>query len=332
MSKLRAEGGMKGFKITQEGIVFLLCMGTFVTFSLILDSFLQLSNLISIMRSMSILGIVSLGMALVVIARGIDLCMIATMAVSGLWAMIMAKSCDHFGLVLLVAALFVVSIGLVMGFLIAYAQIPALFASLAMGLVVYGFGRKFLFQIDKENSPSGIDWFDFIGHGQLFGIPFSVCIFLLFALGTHLLLRYTRFGRFTYAIGDNPLAAALTGVPVRPMIVAQYVTTSIFAYCAGLVMASAVWEMNARIYYSTMIYDVVLVVVIGGIGLSGGKGSVRNVLVGTLLIGTLLNGMTLMNLTYMTQNLVKSLVLLSAIIIDTFINPRDEQTAQEGDI
>jgi ribose transport system permease protein len=97
-------------------------------------------------------------------------------------------------------------------------------------------------------------------------------------------------------------------------------------------MAAATSGINTRIYNSTMIYDVLLVVVLGGIGLSGGRGGVRNVLVGTMLVGILLNGMTILNIGYTTQNLIKSIILLGAIIIDTLINPRDEQTAQQGDI
>jgi len=117
---------------------------------------------------------------------------------------------------------------------------------------------------------------------------------------------------------------------MRPFIVAQYVITALIAYGAGLVMAAVSAGMSTRVYNSTMIYDVLLVVVIGGIGLSGGRGSVRNVLVGTLLIGILLDGMTILNVPYIEQNLI----LLIAIIIDSFLNPRDEQTAQQeqGDI
>jgi ribose transport system permease protein len=74
------------------------------------------------------------------------------------------------------------------------------------------------------------------------------------------------------------------------------------------------------------------VVVLGGIGLSGGRGGVRNVLIGALLIGLLLNGMTILDITYTVQNLLKSSVLLGALIVDALINPRDEQTSQQGDI
>jgi ribose transport system permease protein len=90
--------------------------------------------------------------------------------------------------------------------------------------------------------------------------------------------------------------------------------------------------MNMRVVNSTMIYDVLLVVILGGIGLSGGRGGVRNVLVGTVLIGLLLNGMTIMDISYTVQNLIKSTVLLGALVVDALLNPRDEQTSQQGDI
>ena len=110
--------------------------------------------------------------------------------------------------------------------------------------------------------------------------------------------------------------------------------TALVAYAAGLVMAATSPGLSTRVYNSTMIYDVLLVVVLGGIGLSGGRGGVRNVLVGTLLIGVLLDGMTILNVPYVGENLIKSVILLVAIVIDSFVNPRDEQTAQQeqGDI
>jgi len=75
--------------------------------------------------------------------------------------------------------------------------------------------------------------------------------------------------------------------------------------------------MNTRLFYTTLVYDVVLVVVLGGIGLSGGRGGVRNVIIGTLFVGTLMTGMTIMNLSYTTQNLIKSFVMLIALVADT---------------
>ena len=80
-----------------------------------------------------------------------------------------------------------------------------------------------------------------------------------------------------------------------------------------------------------MIFDVILVVVLGGVSLVGGRGNVMSVIAGTLLIGVLLNAMTIMNLDVQTQNIIKGAVLLVAIVFDSYVNPRDEETAKQGD-
>jgi ribose transport system permease protein len=89
--------------------------------------------------------------------------------------------------------------------------------------------------------------------------------------------------------------------------------------------------MNTQVINSTLIFDVILVVVLGGVSLVGGRGSVLSVLVGTALIGTLLNGMTILNLDTNVQNIVKGAVLLAAILLDNRLHPRDEETARQGD-
>jgi ribose transport system permease protein len=321
-------------RLSQEGVVFALAVALFVVFAATLNNFLTAGNLIALVRSVSILGILGLGMGLVVIGRGIDLAMVATMVVSLSWVLSMAQAGTPFDTALVYGALLALAIGLVSGILIAYADIPAIFTTLAMGLVIYGSGRAFLFQIDVQNSPAGVAWFDALGQGAFLGLPMPIVAFTVLAALVALVLMRTRFGRFVYAAGDNALAARITGLPLRPLIVAQYVISALIAFLAGVVMAAAVSGMSTRVYNSTMIYDVLLVVVLGGISLSGGRGSVRNVLVGTLLVGVLLNGMTILDITYTTQNLIKSLILLLAITVDSFINPRDEQTSQQsqGDI
>jgi ribose transport system permease protein len=164
------------------------------------------------------------------------------------------------------------------------------------------------------------------------GVPVPIIAFAIAALLGQVFLRMTRRGWFIFNIGDNPAAARITGIPVRPTIVIQYLFSACVGYAAGLITAVSVGAMNTRIANSTMVYDVILVVVIGGIGLSGGRGGIRNVIVGTLLIGILLNGMTILNIDYTAQNIIKSSLLLAAIVIDSLLNPRDEQTAQQGDI
>jgi ribose transport system permease protein len=325
---------MAGLRLTQEGVVFLLAAVLFVVFAVTLQNFLTPGNMVALVRSVAILGILGLGMGLVVIGRGIDLAMVATMVVSVSWVLSLAQASFSLPLALLLGFLFALAVGLASGLLVAYATIPAIFATLAIGLIVYGTGRAWLFEVDVQNTPAQSSFFTSLSEVTLLGIPMMIIAFGLLSAIIWALLRWTQFGRLIYAIGDNPVAARTSGIAIRPLIVAQYVIASVVSFLAGLVMAAANSGMSTRVYNSTMIYDVLLVVVLGGIGLSGGRGSMRNVLVGTLLVGVLLNGMTIYDIAYTEQNLIKSIILLAAIIIDSVVNPRDEQTAQQdlGDI
>lgn len=319
-------------KLSQERIVLIIAVALFVVFSVTLNGFIDPSNLLSLVQNVSILGILGVGMAIAIIGRGIDLSLLSTMPVSVAWMLNLINGGMPIWLAVLCALAFVITVGIINGVLIAYVEVPAIFATLAMGIVVYGFGKAFLVPIDAVYIGRGDSWFYSIGSGRVLGVPTPVIVFAIVATLAYLFLRYMKLGRFIYGMGDNPLAARVTGIPVRPMIVLQYVLISVIALIAGIVMATALSGMNTRLALSTMVYDVILVVVLGGIGLSGGKGGIRNVVVGTLLIGILLNGMTIMNMTYTVQSILKSVILLAAIVIDTLLNPRDEQTAQHGDI
>ncbi|WP_374305575.1 ABC transporter permease [Ferrovibrio sp.] len=320
-------------KFNQERIVFSLAIILFVTFSLSLDRFLTPENIVSLLRSVAVLGVLGLAMVIVVLGRGIDLSLVANMAISVAWTFQLINTGMALGPAMAIGLAFAVGMGLASGILVAYAEIPALFATLAMATFIYGFGRAHLITgTDVVYMPRDIGWIAAVGQGGLFSIPMPIIVAAATALIAFGFLRYTKHGRFIYAMGDNFAAARIGGIAVRPMLVFQYVLAGGIAYLAGIITATSVEAMNTRIVNSNMIYDVILVVVLGGVGLSGGKGGVRNVIVGTLLIGTLLNGMTIMDIQYTVQNVIKSLILLLAIITDSVVNPRDEQTGQQGDI
>ena len=324
---------MKVFgRLSQEQIVFALAVLMCVGFAIALPGFLTTNNLLNLVRSVSILGILGVAMGLVVIGRGIDLSLVALMAVSVAWALRLAADGTPVPQAVAMGLAFSLLVGTITGILIAYVEIPAIFATLAMGTLIYGFGRYFLINLDVIYLPDSARGFLWLGQGTLLSVPVPIFVFALVCFGGYLFLRYTRSGRYLRAIGDNLQAARITGVPTRPIIVLQYVLSSLIGFVAGIVTATSVASMNTRVANSTYVYDVILVVVLGGIGLSGGKGGIRNVIVGTLLIGVLLNGMTIMDIQYTVQNLIKSSILLIAIIVDSVVNPRDEQTAQQGDI
>lgn len=333
-----AQGPRRRFKASHENIVIAITAILFVGFSLFLNGFLTTGNLLTLLRSVSVLGILGVGMAVVVISRGIDLSLIATLAVGAGVAIVLSRPDGPlpgglpFWQGALLGLVFVVIVTALTGAIIAYADLPAVFTTLAMGSVIYGVGRVLFLPAEANYLPETATWVFALGRGQLFGIPISIICFLVVLALVHIVLRKTALGLFIYAMGDNPVAARSAGIPARPATVVIYVFAGLVAYFAGLLTAGAVNNINTRMFNSTLIYDVLLVVVVGGIGLSGGRGGMKNVLIGTLLIGTLLNGMIILNISYNEQSLIKGLILLLAILVDTILNPRDEQTSQQGDI
>jgi ribose transport system permease protein len=147
----------------------------------------------------------------------------------------------------------------------------------------------------------------------------------------HVFLSRTVLGRFIYAHGDNALAARLSGMATRPLTMLEYAICSGIGYLGGVIMVGSTSLMHLQIAESTLIFDVILVVVLGGVSLVGGRGNVVSVIAGTLLIGVLLNAMTIMNLDIQTQDMIKGAVLLLAITLDSYVHPRDEETAKQGD-
>lgn len=331
-SEARAGGWLKGVTFDQQMIVLAIFIVIFLAFSLLLPGFFSLGNLLTLMRTVSVLGILGLGMAIVVIGRGIDLSMIAALTVPTAVVLMLASKDHSIATALLAGLAFAIAIGLLNGFLVAFAEIPSLFTTLAVGIGVAGLGQSGLFEYEIVPWPTQLDKLSWIGQGSIYGIPYSVLAFVVAAIVVGLFMRKTRLGAFIYAGGDNPNAARITGIPLRPIITLQYVLAACIALFAGLVHAASNAGMDTRIFNLTWIYDVILVVVLGGIGLSGGRGGVLNVIIGTLLIGTIVNGMTIMNVSFEMQNLIKGVVLLAALSIDSIVNPRNEETAQQGDI
>ncbi len=322
----------------QELIILIVTIVIFTGFSVFLDKFFSAGNLLTLMRSVSILGILSIAMAVVVISKGIDLSLIATLAVGTALASVLSSgdvlpSIDlPFIYAVIIGFIFTAILCAMTGILVAYWDMASVFVTLAMAGVIYGLGRTLFIRDELNYLPEDAAWLEYLGRGQLFGVPMPIICFLMLAIIMHLLLTKTTFGKFVYSIGDSGLAARTAGVPVRPILVMIFILAGLVAYFAGLLTAGAISSINTRMVAGSMIYDVLLVVVVGGIGLSGGKGGMHNVILGTLLIGTLLNGMVIMDISFIVQNLIKGIILLLAIMTDTILNPRDEQTTQQGDI
>jgi ribose transport system permease protein len=316
---------------SQEGIVAILTLVLFGCFSASVPGFLTRDNLIGLLQAVTTLGLLGLGMAIVVIARGIDLSMIAIMSCPTAFILDMVAHGRNISVAFAFGLCLTLLFALINGLLIAYAELPALFVTLSTGLALYGIATTFLSN-DIVEWPARLDGFSWIGRAHVAGIPMPMLVLAALIALCALFLGKTRTGRFIYALGDNPQSAKALGVPTRSITIFIYLLSALIAFATGLIMSAVLHASAVRIYNSTLLYEVILVVVLGGIGLSGGRGGTMSVILGTLLIGTITNAMTMMNASYSTQSLVKGGLLLAAVVIDSRINPRNEETAQPGDI
>ena len=328
---MTGNSGARGPKLTQTTAVMVMCAVLIVIFSIFLKGFPTLGNLFALARNISILGILALGMAVVVIGRGLDLSQVASFAASTAIAIILMNSGYATPVALLVGFVMAIAIGILNGFLISVIEMPPLLTTLASSLAVLGIVRTTEVQHYVVYLSRGHDEFLRLGGNVWGGVPISVLIFAATAVVVHLFLSRTVIGRFVYAHGDNPDAARQTGLPTRPLTMIEYALCAAIGYVGGVVMVAQTALMHLQIAESTIIFDVIMVVVLGGVSLVGGRGSVMSVIAGTLLIGVLLNGMTIMDMDVQTQNIVKGIVLLIAILLDSRLHPRDEETSKQGD-
>jgi ribose transport system permease protein len=319
-------------RIGQEEIVIFVTLVLLALFCIVVDRFATAGNLLTLMRSISALGILAIGMAMVVIARGLDLSQVASMSIGVAWAVKLMNDGTPMSIALILGLSFVVIVGLVNGFLVAFVEIPPLFATLATGIFLFGFGRVVMMPAELQHHiPETAKAWIFIGSGTFLGIPMPIIVFPIMAIIGAFLLKRTVRGKFLYAHGDNLETARITGIGVRPQTILEYILCAVFGYIGGLLMSGSTGSMDMIIFNSTLIFDVILVVVLGGISLTGGRGSIWSVIAGTALIGTILNAMILMNIQNDVQSIVKGLALLAAILLDNQLHPRDEETARQGD-
>lgn len=319
-------------QIDQRTIVAVIFIILVLLFSAFLHGFATIGNMFNLIRSISVLGILGLGMGIVIIGRGVDLSMVALLAVPTALILSLAGNGVNPALAVLAGFSLAITFGVVNGIIIAYGEVPSLFVTLATGIGLAGIGQSGILAFDQVPWPNSLNSLLWLGGSKFLNIPSSILTFVVLAILVYLFLRFTKLGRFTYNIGDNPLTARITGIPVRPIMVLHYVIAAILSVIAGLVLASSTQIMNTQIFNGNLVFDVVLVVVLGGVGLSGGRGGISNILIGTLLIGIIGNGMTIMGFSNNEQAIVKGAVLLIAIYADSIINPRNEDTAQQGNI
>ena len=277
------------------------------------DRFLTTSNIINVLRQISVNAIIAFGMTVVIIGGGIDLSVGSLLALVGVIAALLATSAGlPVWLVLILAVLIGLGLGTINGGFVGYAGVAPFIVTLA-GLTIF---RGATLVATDGRPVSGLPpIFTTIGYGTFLGIPLPIWIMLGVLLLTYVLLRHTALGRAVYAVGGNPEAARLSGIPVRKILTFTYAFSGFTVAIAAIVLTGRLnsAQPTAGVAFEL---DAIAAVVVGGTSLAGGRGGVWGTLVGALIIGVINNGMNLMNVSSFYQQIVKGGVILAALLID----------------
>jgi inositol transport system permease protein len=322
-TKQRQSGSLFKTIFRKYGI-FLVFIAMLIVASILSPAFLSPTNLINVVRQMSVVGLIALGVTGVIVSAGIDLSSGSVVGLSAVVAASLAQLPDYaaayykgLNLPVFVAVLAACAVGglvgLLNGGLVAKTRIPPFIATL--GTLTTIRGLAYLYTGGRPVSDLTDDY-NFIGQGDFLGIPVPILILVIMAIITHVLYSQTKFGKYIYAIGGNEQAARVSGINVSKYKMLMYVYAGLLSGLAGLVVSARIGsgQSGQGVGYEL---DAIAAAVIGGASLSaGGIGTVAGTIVGALIIGVLNNILDLTNVSAYWQQIVKGCIIVGAVIID----------------
>lgn len=291
-------------------VVFIIIL---VIFSLASPVFFTVSNILNVVRQVSVNGIIAVGMTLVIVSGGLDLSVGAQVTFFNVFtAYLMVEQSIPAVLAVMIGILLCVLNGLIIGVSVTKFHIPPMIASLAMMTIMKGLA----FIISEGQPISGLPKnFNIIGQGYVFGIPIpAICFISIVILGA-IILNKTYFGRFFFAVGGNEEAAELSGINVDFIKILTYMLCGLLTGFAAYIMLSRV-NLGSPNTGTGLEFTVITAVTLGGVSVSGGRASLLGVVAGVLILGCLNNGFILLNIDEYVQEVVQGIVLLVAVGFD----------------
>lgn len=308
--------------LSKYGIVFIL-LGICILLSILSPDFFSIRNLTNVIRQVSIIGIIAIGVTFAIITTGIDLSSGSIIAFVGVvvasFTQTQISEGQPVGLfmpvffAILIALALGALLGTINGSLHAYGKIPAFIATLGMMTVARGLALLY-----TAGRPIGYlkSSFTFIGGGSFLGIPIPIWIYLAVGLMSWVLLSKSRFGRYVYAIGGNMQAARMCGINVEFTLVKVYAYAGLLSAISGILLVARTAAGNPT-YGLSYELDAIASTVIGGTSLAGGIGSIPLCVVGALIIGVINNGMDLLGVNAYWQQIIKGLIIVLAVLLDS---------------
>jgi len=293
------------------GLVLAL-VGITVTLAALRPQFLTGNNLITVVRQISLNGILAVGVTYVLLTGGVDLSLGSLVALTGVVAAGLAHPGDWPVIIpILIGILTGTACGLGNGLVVARGRIAPFIVTLGMMTVARGLALLISRGKPISNLSPGFTALD----GDLLGFPIPVLILITVSTLSWLFLANTRPGRYLYAVGGNEQAARAAGINVEAVKTFAYTACGGFAGLAGVVLAARITtgQPNAGVAYEL---DAIAAAVIGGTSLSGGIGSIGGTLLGALLMGVINNGLDLLNVSSYYQQIIKGLIIVAAVWLD----------------
>jgi ribose/xylose/arabinose/galactoside ABC-type transport system permease subunit len=269
-------------------------------------------NLLNILRDAAFVGIIAWGMTLVLISGEIDISVGPHVAFAGVALALLAQHGMNIYVAALVVMLMGACIGIFIGVLRSYFDVPSFIVTLALWLALRGVA-----QVMSDAVPIVIADYAFqrLGSGWFLGMPipaiFMIVLFLLFSF----ISTSTVFGRSVYAVGGNAEAARLSGIPVARIRIQVFAITGVLSALTGVLMASRLGSGNSGAA-SGLEFDIIAAVVVGGTSLFGGRGTMLGTLLGIIFIAALVNGLVLLGVDPFAQGIVRGFVILAAVMVN----------------
>ena len=300
------------FKLGETFWFLMLFFGLILAASLVSPAFLTYDNLQNVIRAVTVIGIISLGMTLVMIAGEIDLSVGSVAAFAGMAGAQFVDG-DSSTIVILVTLGAGVLAGLVNGIGVAIFGISSLIMTLGTLAIARALGN--VISRGQAAYPTNLEFYMFLARGKILGLPVPIIIFILAVAGVWMLVRFFSFGRKLYAVGSNPVAARLSGINVRWIKVQVFTLSGLFAAIANLLQSGRLGQIDPAMgggYELTAI----AIAVLGGASLFGGRGTIEGTLIAALIIGVMNNLLNLLGISIYIQQVVVAGIIVSIVYLN----------------
>ncbi len=293
----------------------------FIFLSFANSNFLTWQNMMTVLRTSSMNGIIALGMTLVIISGEIDLSVGSAVAFSGCFSAWLVQQFTRGGMevlpAIIISSIAVLIAGVLIGLFTAWMRnsfsVPSFITTLGLLTMLSGFAYLLTGGFPIASYPQ---WFGYLGAGFIGGVfPFQALILVIVFVLIFFLLNYTAFGRSVYAVGGNVESARLSGVNVKRIRSISFGITGFLAALSGLMVSSQIMAGTPSVGTNGEM-TAISSIIIGGASLSGGVGKVTGTLIGILFLGVILNGMTIMGISSYWQLVVRGALVIVAVLLN----------------